>query len=201
VQKLRDALAALLPRTEIAWLDASVDAVPDAPVVVGTEAVLHRVAPRLVAFLELDQELYAPRVRAGQQAAVLVGRAARAVGNRARGGRLLLQTRHPDHAVVAWATSGDPTPVLDAEWARRRILGHPPFGAVAELSGRPEAVGAALEALGEGVTVLGPAERGEGLVALVRAAAPDVLAAALVPAAASGRARGRLRVAVDPPRA
>src|SRR5205085_995679 len=52
VQRLRDALAALLPRTEIAWLDASVTDVPDAPVVVGTEAVLHRVPARLVAFLD-----------------------------------------------------------------------------------------------------------------------------------------------------
>ena len=54
--------------------------VPDAPVVVGTEAVLHRVPAKLVAFLDLDQELFAQRVRAGQQAAGLLARAARLVG-------------------------------------------------------------------------------------------------------------------------
>ena len=61
----------------------STDAVPDVPVLVGTEAVLHRVrgAGRrpvgLVAYLELDQELLAPRARAAEQALWLLVRGAR----------------------------------------------------------------------------------------------------------------------------
>ncbi|MGZ6928598.1 MAG: primosomal protein N' family DNA-binding protein [Acidimicrobiia bacterium] len=200
IQKLRDALAALLPRTGIAWLDASVDEVPDAPVVVGTEAVLHRIDARLVAFLDLDQELFAHRVRATQQAATLVGRAARVVGARSRGGRLLLQTHHPDHVVVEWARSADPAPVMALESARRSLLAFPPAGAVAELSGDADAVRAAIDVLRSGVRVVGPSERGAGLAALVHAADPETLADALAPAAAVGRAAGRLRIAVDPPR-
>ena len=185
IQRLRDALAALLPRTEIAWLDATITEVPDAPVVVGTEAALHRVPARLVAFLDLDQELFAHRVRAGQQAAGLLARAARLVGARDRGGRLVLQTRAPEHPVVRLAATGDPEPVMTAEAARREVLGFPPFGAVAELTGEPDAVGAAIAAFPPSVRVLGPSARGTGLEALVLAPDPDALA--------DGARRGRAR--------
>jgi len=200
VQRLRDALAALLPRTEIAWLDASVTEVPDAPVVVGTEAVLHRVPARLVAFLDLDQELFAHRVRAGQQAAGLLARAARLVGPRDRGGRLLLQTHAPDHPVVGFALGGDPTAVMAAEEERRRVLGYPPFGAVAELSGEADAVRAALDAIGLMARVVGPSSQGSGLAALVASDDADALADVLEIAGPAGKAAGRLRMAVDPPR-
>ena len=200
VQRLRDALAALLPRTEVAWLDATVDVVPDAPVVVGTEASLHRVDARFVAFLDLDQELFAPRVRAAQQAAGLIARAARVVGNRERGGRLLVQTRTPDHEVVTFAMNGDPDPIMVVERARRAMLGFPPDGAVAELSGEPAAVEAAVFALRRDFRVLGPSEHGTGLSALVFGSDPEALADGLEAAAPIGRAAGRLRIAVDPPR-
>ncbi|MEP6623936.1 MAG: hypothetical protein ABJC79_05810, partial [Acidimicrobiia bacterium] len=200
VQRLRDALAALLPRTEIAWLDASVDEVPTAPVVVGTEAVLHRVDAKLVAFLDLDQELFAHRVRAAQQAAGLVARAARRVGSKDRGGRLVLQTRTPEHDVIALAVSGDPSGVMVAEQARREMLGFPPVGAVAELSGETAAVTAAALAVRRDYRVMGPSERGAGSTALVLAPTPDELATALDVAGPPGHAAGRLRIAVDPPR-
>ncbi len=200
VQRLRDSLAALLPRTEVAWLDGTVDEVPNAPVVVGTEATLHRVDARFVAFLDLDQELFAPRVRAAQQAAGLVARAARVVGNRERGGRLLLHTRTPEHEVVTFATSGDPDPVMVVERARRAMLGFPPDGAVAELSGETAAVDAAVLALRRDFRVLGPSEQGTGLSALAFAADADSLADGLETAGSVGRAAGRLRIAVDPPR-
>ena len=87
--------------------------------VVGTEAVLHRIPAKLVAFLDLDQELFAQRVRAGQQAAGLLARAARLVGARERGGRLLLQTHAPEHPMVRLAVDGDPEPLLAAEVERR----------------------------------------------------------------------------------
>ena len=200
VQRLRDALAALLPRTEIAWLDATVTEIPDAPVVVGTETVLHRIPAKLVAFLDLDQELFAQRVRAGQQAAGLLARAARLVGARERGGRLLVQTRAPEHPIVRFALDGDPAALLAVEVERRRVLGFPPFGAVAEVSGEPDAVRATLGALPDTVRVLGPSARGTGLAALTSTRDPDTLADALAVAAPIGRAEGRVRIAVDPPR-
>ncbi|HEV7687611.1 MAG TPA: hypothetical protein VGQ80_13630, partial [Acidimicrobiia bacterium] len=63
------------------------DAVPDATVLVGTEAVLRRVGHAdAVAFLDLDAELLAPRYRAAEEAMALVTRAARLLGDRSKGG-------------------------------------------------------------------------------------------------------------------
>ena len=129
-----------------------------------------------------------------------MGRAARVVGSRRRGGRLVLQTRSPEHEVLDWARTADPQAVMDAETARRRILGFPPFGAVAELSGDAAAVEAAIAGLDPAVRVLGPTSKGTGLTALLLGAGPEMLAETLTASAGAGRAVGRLRVAVDPPR-
>jgi primosomal protein N' (replication factor Y) len=220
VTKVRDDLAALVPRASVVAVDAATGddaALRTADVLVGTEAVLHRAMslavgagnrgrPGLVAFLELDQELLAPRARAAEQALWLLVRAARLVGSRRDGGEVLVQTRLREHEVVRAATGSDPLLVTDAEAARRRILGHPPFGGLAELSGDPGAVGAACDALREltvaaqGVNVLGPID--DGKRALVRAPTVTVLCDALAaPAIDAARALGRLRVDVDPRRA
>ena len=205
VHAVRDDVAGLVPRVTVTDVDATTDAVGDAPVLVGTEAVLHRVVRadrppvRLVAFLAFDEELLAPRVRAHEQALWLLVRAARLLGARADGGRLLVQTRMPDHPVLAVARSGDPADFVTEESALRRALGSPPFGAVAELSGAHGSVALAAAAVrATGLTVLG----GDGGPALVRAPSPDALADGLAAAdLAPARAVGRLRVAVDPPRA
>ena len=165
------------------------DSLPDAAVLVGTEAVLRRVdAADAVAFLDLDAELLAPRYRAAEQAMALVARAARLVGGKEAGGRLLLQTRLPRHEVVLAALHGDPSRVAAAEAARREPLRWPPFAALAHVSGAPAAeyVGALT-----GVEVLGPAEGAY----LVRGRTHDELCTAL---ATVPRPPGRLRVAVDP---
>src|SRR5690606_37769560 len=112
IHAVRDDVAGLVPRTPVTDVDAATQAVGDARVLVGTEAVLHRVvrgglAPvRLVAFLAFDEELLAPRVRAHEQALWLLVRAARLLGARGDGGRLLVQTRMPDHPVLGVARSG-----------------------------------------------------------------------------------------------
>ena len=163
-------------------------------VVVGTEALLHQVgAADVVAFLDFDQELLAPRYRAAEQAFGLVARAARLVGGKAGGGRLVLQTFIPRHEVVQAALHADPARVAAAERDRRELLRFPPTTALAEVSGA--AAPAFVDALGAppGVEVIGPAD-GRWLVR-----APDH--AALCDALArTARPPGRLRVAVDPPR-
>jgi primosomal protein N' (replication factor Y) len=219
VTKVRDDLAALLPRASVAAVDrgtASDDDL-DVDVLVGTEAVLHRAsggAERgrpigLVAFLELDQELLAPRARAAEQAFWLLVRAARLVGPRADGGQVLLQTRLPEHEVVRAAAGSDPMLVTEEEAVRRRLLGHPPFGGLAELSGDADAVGTACDALRDltvaatGVSVLGPVDAGtKGTQrALVRAVDAAALCDALArPAVDAAHTVGRLRVDVDPRR-
>jgi primosomal protein N' (replication factor Y) (superfamily II helicase) len=206
ITRVRDEIAALLPRSSVADVDATTDGIPEADILVGTEAVLHRVSGRpfpvgLVAFLEFDQELLATRYRAAEQAMWLLVRAARVVGGRRAPGRVLVQTRVPDHELITAARAADPTIVADAERARRRVLGFPPFGGLAEVSGAPEAVDVACASLRpvNGLEVLGPAIAGTSARALVQAPSTHVLCDALAGVdLAPARARGRLRVDVDP---
>jgi primosomal protein N' (replication factor Y) len=204
VARVRDDLQALLPRTPVVEVDASTEALPDAQVFVGTEAVLHRLPARprlgLAAFLDFDQELLAPRYRAAEQALALLARAARRLGPRDARGRLLVQTRLPDHEVLDAARRADPTIVATAERARREVLGYPPFGALAEVRGVAPAVTALLDGLTAhpAVTVLGPTTVTAGLEALLRAPDTGTLCDALAATAPRARAEGRIRVAVDP---
>jgi primosomal protein N' len=110
---------------------------------------------------------------------------------------MLLQTRVPDHEVVRAAVAGQPEIVTEGEIARRRALGYPPFGALAELSGDDAALRvAAAELQSLAVRAYGPSD---GRV-LVHAGDWDALADALHRALPAARAGGRVRVAVDPPR-
>ncbi len=204
VTRVREELAALVPAARVAEVDTATTEVPEADIIIGTEAVLHRAAvrrrrPALVAYLDLDQELLAPRYRAAAQAHWLLTRGAQLLAPRARSeSLLLLQTRIPDHVVVQALVRGDPAPVVDAELDYRRTLAYPPFGALAELAGTPEPLAAAIAALRSagGVQVFGPADDR----ALVHARDGDSLAAALAIGLPVGRALGRVRAVVDPPR-
>lgn len=201
IRRLREELTALLPRAEVAEVDAGAVHVPGASVLVGTEAVLHRVSDAsLVAFLDFDQELLAPRFRACEQALWLLVRAVRLTGAR-DSGRVVVQTRMPDHEVIRAAVSADPDLVGAAERARRRALRLPPFGGLAEVVGDPDALRLLAHGLvaTEGVELHGPvAGQGGKERALVRAPDTSILCDALVLAAPKARARGRLRIDVDP---
>jgi primosomal protein N' (replication factor Y) (superfamily II helicase) len=195
VTRVRDEIAALVgePVDEVTGVRAPSGGL-GTRVVVGTEATLHQLdRADVVAFLDLDQELLAPRYRAAEQALALLARAARVVGPRSGGGRLVLQTHLPRHEVVQAALHGDPSRVAAAEAERRELLRFPPVTAMAEVSGA--AAGDFVEALGSplGVEILGPSD-GRWLV---RAADHATLCDAL---AAARRPAGRLRIAVDPPR-
>jgi primosomal protein N' (replication factor Y) len=163
-----------------------------ARLVVGTEAALHRVAHAdVVAFLDIDQHLLAARFGAGEETLALLARASRLVGARDGGGRLLVQTRIPNHEVLRAAIHADPTLLLDEERTIRRSLGLPPFGALALLRGPgapayADGVGAV-----DGVNVSALPDDGW----LVRAPTQGGLCDAL---ASVPRPPGRLRVEVDP---
>jgi primosomal protein N' (replication factor Y) len=195
VTRAREELEALAGEP-VVEVTATTDEVPArARVYVGTEAVLHRVpSAGVVAFLDLDQELLAPRFRAAEQALALVVRGARLLGGREGSGRLLLQTRLPEHGVVQAALRADPGRLADAELEKRQLLGLPPATALAQVSG----AGAA-ELL---ATLLpdAPAEVLEGDEGryLVRAADHEALSAAL---AGLTRSKARVRIEVDPLRA
>jgi len=182
-------------------------------IVVGTEAVLHRLrAASIVVFLDFDQELLAPRFRATEQAMVLLARAARLVGGAAGSdgapsgrapGRIVIQTRLPEHDVIVAAVRADPERYTDPELARRRSLGLPPTRALAVVSGDGAAeLVAALNVHvpphvappdGPPSVAVESVQLGDGRF-LVRGARPDVLAEAF---AATGLVGSGARVEMD----
>ncbi len=193
VTRATEELAALtgVDALEITGSSGETD-VTGARLVVGTEAALHRVARAdTVAFLDIDQHLLAPRFVAGEETLALLARASRLVGTRATEGRVLVQTRIPDHEVLRAAAHADPTLLSVPERALRQALGLPPFGALAVLRGPGgSALADGLRSL-DGLTVsLVSEERW-----LVRAPDHPMLCDGL---AAVGRPAERVRVEVDP---
>ncbi len=163
-----------------------------ARLVVGTEAALHRVSRvDAVAFLDFDQHLLAPRFGGGEEALALLARASCLVGGREAGGRLLVQTRIPDHEVLRAAVHADPTLLSEPERKLRLALALPPFGVLALLRGPGSADYAeALEVVGGLSLSFTDPDRW-----LIRAADHRTLCDGL---ASTPRPAGRLRVEVDP---
>ena len=190
VSRLQEELAAAANRPVVAVTGVT-EELPPGDVFVGTEAVLHRVrGVDVVAFLDFDAELLAPRYRAAEQALALLVRAGRLVGPRAGGGRVLVQTFVPQHEVLQAVLRADVSNLSDGELARRRLLGLPPFRALAVIEGTGAAEMAAATRLESAPTTTG---------VMVRADTWDELGTALI---AVSRPKGsRLRVEVDPPRA
>ena len=194
VTRLREELEAAANRGAVLVTGSGPERPPVAGVYVGTEAALHRVERAdTVAFLDFDREMLAPRYRAGEQAMALLVRAARLVGPRSRGGRILVQTFMPDHEVIQAALLADPGRIVDGERQRREMLGLPPFGAYAEISGAGSDQYIATVPPAEGVRIVG----GDGNY-VARASDWMVLGRALN--AGLRPSGGRLRIAVDPPR-
>lgn len=195
VTRVREELEAAARRPVVAVTGESDEVVPDAGVYVGTEAVLHRVRHAdVVAFLDMDAELLAPRYRAAEQAMTLLVRGARLAGPRAGGGRLLVQTFLPRHEVLQAALLADPGRLATQEARTRAELGFPPSSALATMDGTgADEIAASLRAEGV-VEVAGPSQG----VYLLRSDDWMRLGQALdeVPRPP----RTRVRIAVDPPR-
>ena len=187
ITRLREELqaAAARPVVEVSGADSA--APEEAGVYVGTEAVLYRVPDAdVVAFLEFDSEMLAPRFRAAEQAMALLIRAGRMAPE------VLVQTFSPDHEVLQAATSGNPDIVARGERERRQMLGFPPFGALGRVSG--SGAEEVIAQLPDAIDVGGDAEHGY----LVRADDWTTLGRALN---AAERSKGsRVRIEVDPPR-
>lgn len=191
VERAAEELAALVGEA-VDEVTATSEGDPTSRVVIGTEAVLHRIdRADVVVFLDLDQELLAVRQRAAEQALALLAQAARITGGRGAGGRIVIQTRQPDHEVVIAARRGDAGIVAIAERDRRRALGLPPYGAQVAVSGAGGEELVASFGSVDGVQVRGPVDdrwllRSEDAVPIL-----DRLAEIPRPAA-------RVRIEVDP---
>ena len=130
VTRLREELQAAAARAVVSVTGTDVGPPARAGIYVGTEAVLHRIrSADVVAFLEFDSEMLAPRFRASEQAMALIVRAGRIAPE------VMIQTFTPDHEVITAASTGDPAAILPNERTRRELLGLPPFGALAVVSG------------------------------------------------------------------
>ena len=206
VTRAREERAALMGQ-EVVEVSGDVDGGPGAAavgaeagsgassnVMVGTEAVLHRVeSASTVVFLEFDQELSTARYRAGEQAMALLARAARLVGPRSAGGQVIVQTRLPEHEVLVAAVRADPSVLSDVERERRQLLDLPPVTTTAQVGGPAGAE--FIDRLGAPDGVVVREREGEWLVsARERSVLLDAIAAVRRPP-------GRLRLQIDPPRA
>jgi len=157
-------------------------------VVVGTEAVFTRVRRCAVVIVaDFDQYLLAPRASARRAAAVVVGKAGRLVGSRRDGrGTVIVQTRRGEDPVIAAVRSGDVSGLVNEDVVTARLLGLPPFGALAEVTGD-----GAADFVAQVDGDVAVAHSGDGYT--LRAPDADTLSAVLRQVE---RPAGRLRVAV-----
>jgi len=120
-ERVEAAVSRRFPRLSVSRAD------PRAQVVIGTAAVLRQVPPErlgCVGIIALDGLLGAPDFRGGERAFALLWGAASAV---APGGRLVVQTLHPDHYAIQAVKSQDRRAFYKQELALRGELGYPPF--------------------------------------------------------------------------
>lgn len=173
-----------------------------ARILVATTAALYGdFSPDVIAFLDFDQQLLAPHLRAHELAFANLTRAGALLNDSSK--LLLIQTRMPEHSVIKSATKNDPSILSAEEASLRKELGFPPVKAVAEIarSGADEFIvslkannlkSANLKSTNTTLEILGPIEERY----LVRADTIEELSNALnnVPRPA----KKELRIAVNP---
>jgi primosomal protein N' (replication factor Y) (superfamily II helicase) len=107
-----------------------------AQVLIGTPGLL-RALPRhsvgCVGFVTLDGLLRVPDFRAGERTWQLLWAAAEAIE---RGGRLVIQTQHPEHYVIRATQAQDRAGFYEEELRFRAELGYPPYRRLAEVAAR-----------------------------------------------------------------
>jgi primosomal protein N' (replication factor Y) len=169
---------------------------------VGTEAALHRVRDvDTVVFLDIDQEISAPRYRAAEITLSLVVHAARLVARKTSGGLVMIQSMLADHALLRGLAVHDLSEFVYEEVARRQLMQLPPYGALAQVSGT--GVDQLADILRSNVLLQVSATNKDAV--LVKSADWETLANsmsdALVAASTRGKKTLRTKTQIDPPRA
>jgi primosomal protein N' (replication factor Y) len=141
VSKLREEIAQAAGRkiAEVVEVTGGADSVSidqSKMLFVGTEAALHRVHEAdTVVFLDIDQELAAPRYRASEIVGSLLVHASRLVGRSEIGGKVMVQTHSVDSPVLQAMATLRIDEYLQSVSEMRSFMKLPPFGALAQLSG------------------------------------------------------------------
>lgn len=100
---------------------------------IGTEALLHRLdSADVVAFLDFDNEVFAPTYRAGEHAWTVLILAARLLRG-AKNPVVILQSNDAKNPALARFAKPDPAAVIESETSLRHALGLPPFVAFARV--------------------------------------------------------------------
>ena len=175
---------------------------------IGTEAALHRVRDvDTVVFLDIDQEISAPRYRAAEITLSLVVHAARLVARKRSGssnksdGLVMIQSMLADHSLLRGLASHDLNEFVDEEMSRRKLMQLPPYGALAQVSGT--GVDQVADILRKNLLLQVSATNKESV--LVKSNDWEELANsisdALVAASTRGKKTLRTKTQIDPPRA
>jgi primosomal protein N' (replication factor Y) len=147
-ERLEDTVAAGFPAARVARLDRDVAGGARAEaiiermreggidILVGTQMVtkghdLPRVT--LVGVVNADAALSLPDFRAAERGFQLLVQVAGRAGRRQRPGRVLIQTRTPEHPAIQFAARHDVRGFWERELADRREVGYPPFSRLALL--------------------------------------------------------------------
>jgi primosomal protein N' (replication factor Y) len=181
-ERIESLLAERFPQARIARLDRDVAAGlksekvltrmrdGEIDILVGTQMVtkghdLPNVT--LVGVLNADAALSMPDFRAAERSFHLLVQVAGRAGRGAVKGKVLIQTRSPDHPAIAFAASHDVTGFVEQEMALRQELNYPPFSRLAlvridaieeaRAQGAAEHLARLARKEGQGAEVLGPA--------------------------------------------
>ncbi|UCH72824.1 MAG: primosomal protein N' [Rhodospirillales bacterium] len=157
VERLAEEVSALFPGWRLALMTSDTVRGPSAAaafvaaianreidIIIGTQIIAkghHFPLLTLVGVVDADLGLVGGDLRAAERTFQLLHQVAGRAGREDRPGRVLLQTYHPEHAVMRALVDGARDRFLAAESEMRRDGGWPPFGRLAALivSGRDEA--------------------------------------------------------------
>ncbi len=144
VERIADEVAELMPEARVAMATSDTLNTPERigtfvemaeagliDVVVGTQLVTkgyHFPELTLVGVVDADLGLEGGDLRAGERSYQLIAQVAGRAGRGEKPGEVLIQTRHPEAAVIAALASGDRDAFYAAEAESRRDAGAPPFG-------------------------------------------------------------------------
>ena len=110
----------------------------------------------LVAVVGIDEGLFSADFRAGEKLAQLLIQVAGRAGRAQKRGEVLLQTHHPEHALLQTLIHGGYHAFADGELAQREAAGFPPFAHLALLRAEAQHADAPMQFLQAAKTLLIP---------------------------------------------